>query len=196
MVVILIIDNYDSFTHNLYQLAGEILRDDGMDEEIMVLRNDEARISDLRALDPEKIIISPGPGNPSRRSDFGVCMDVIGEFRDRPLLGVCLGHQGIFHAFGGRVDQGEPVHGKIVEVFHDGSELFRDVPNPFRATRYHSLICRPEDTPADIEVTAVTSDEIIMAIKHREYPVYGLQFHPESAGTPSGRTVIRNFLRM
>lgn len=193
--LILIIDNYDSFTHNLYQMAGEILME--MDSaDILVVRNDEVGIDDVRALDPERIIISPGPGNPIKREDFGICGDVIGEFTDRPILGVCLGHQGIFHYFGGVVGYGEPVHGKISEVFHDGSELFRGVPNPFRATRYHSLRCECNGVPEDILVSASAPDGTIMAIRHRKYPVYGLQFHPESAGTPHGRDILENFLRM
>ncbi|ADL57844.1 aminodeoxychorismate/anthranilate synthase component II [Methanothermobacter marburgensis] len=193
--MILIIDNYDSFTHNLYQMAGEIMME--MDSaDIMVVRNDEVDIDYVRGLDPERIIISPGPGNPIKREDFGICSEVIGEFTDRPILGVCLGHQGIFHYFGGVVGYGEPVHGKISEVFHDGSELFRGVPNPFRATRYHSLRCECSGVPEDILVSASAPDGTIMAIRHRQYPVYGLQFHPESAGTPHGRDILENFLRM
>ncbi|MDI6702868.1 aminodeoxychorismate/anthranilate synthase component II [Methanothermobacter wolfeii] len=192
--MILIIDNYDSFTHNLYQMVGEILETG--DEEIQVFRNDELEISDVEKLDPAKIIISPGPGTPERRDDFGICRDVIRIFHDRPILGVCLGHQGIFSSFGGRIDYGEPVHGKIALITHDGSEIFRGVPSPFRATRYHSITCSDINIPPDLRVTARTDDGIIMAVKHVKHPIYGLQFHPESIGTPSGRKILENFLRM
>ena len=182
--MILIIDNYDSFTYNLYQLIGEL------DPDILVKRNDE-----IKHLNPDKIIISPGPGNPTNKKDFGICMDIIMELKDEiPILGVCLGHQGIFAAFGGKIQRSEPIHGKLSKITHTDEGIFKGVENSLEATRYHSLVCDEQSLPECIEITAKTEDGIIMGIKHAESPVYVLQFHPESIGTEHGLLIIKNFL--
>lgn len=187
--MILIIDNYDSFTYNLYQLIGKL------EPDIIVKRNDEITVSEIRQLKPDKIIISPGPGNPKNKKDFGVCSDVILEFKDEiPILGVCLGHQGIFAAFGGEIRRSEPIHGKLSKITHTDSGIFKGIENSLEAARYHSLICDEESLPECIEITAKTEDGIIMGIKHSNSPVYGLQFHPESIGTKQGSRIIENFL--
>lgn len=189
--MILIIDNYDSFTYNLYQLLGEF------EEDIIVKRNDELDIEDIKEINPEKIIISPGPGNPTNERDFGVCMQVIRELGTQiPIFGVCLGHQGIFAAFGGQIIRSIPVHGKQSLVFHQSTELFKDIGTPLQATRYHSLICDEKTIPDCLEITAKTNEGMIMAIKHKKYPIYGLQFHPESVGTDEGKRIMKNFLEM
>ena len=187
--MILIIDNYDSFTYNLYQLIGEVEKD------IIVRRNDEITVEEVKQLKPDKIIISPGPGNPTNEKDFGVCKEVIMELKDEiPILGVCLGHQGIFAAFGGKIKRTEPIHGKLSKINHTDEGIFKGVENSLEATRYHSLICDEESLPECIEITAKTEDGIIMGIKHVDSPVYGLQFHPESIGTKQGLMIIKNFL--
>lgn len=187
--MILILDNYDSFTYNLYQLVGQLEKD------IVVKRNDKITIDEIKQLQPDNIIISPGPGNPTNKKDFGVCMDVINEFKGKiPILGVCLGHQGIFAAFGGKIKRSEPIHGKLSKINHSKDGLFKNVENSLVATRYHSLICDEESVPDCIEVIAKTEDGIIMGIKHADCPVFGLQFHPESIGTASGIKIIKNFL--
>ena len=187
--MILIIDNYDSFTYNLYQLIGEI------DSDILVKRNDEITVEEIRQLKPDKIIISPGPGNPTNEKDFGVCNEVIMELKDEiPILGVCLGHQGIFAAFGGKIRRSEPIHGKLSKITHTDEGIFEGVENSLEATRYHSLICDEKSLPECIKITAKTEDGIIMGIKHVESPIYGLQFHPESIGTKHGLMIIKNFL--
>ncbi len=189
--MILILDNYDSFTYNLYQLIGELEKD------IMVKRNDEITIEEIRQIQPDKIIISPGPGNPLNKRDFGICMDVINEFKGKiPILGVCLGHQGIFAAFGGKITRSEPIHGKLSKISHTDDGIFKGVENSLLATRYHSLICDEESIPDCIEITAKTDDGIIMGIKHVDSPVFGLQFHPESIGTAQGVKIIKNFLEV
>lgn len=189
--MILILDNYDSFTYNLYQLVGKL------EKNIMVKRNDEISIDEIKKLQPDSIIISPGPGNPTNKKDFGVCGDVIKEFGGKiPILGVCLGHQGIFASFGGKIKRAEPIHGKLSEITHCKEGLFKDVENSLLATRYHSLICDEETLPDCIEVIAKTEDGIIMAIKHVDSPIFGLQFHPESIGTASGLKIIKNFLEV
>lgn len=188
--MILIIDNYDSFTYNLYQLIGEL------DPDIIVKRNDEISVHEIKKLKPDRIVISPGPGNPTNKKDFGICNDVIMELKDEiPILGVCLGHQGIFAAFGGKIKRSEPVHGKLSKITHTDEGIFKGVENSLEAVRYHSLICDKESLPDCIEITAKTEDGIIMGIKHVESPVYGLQFHPESIGTKQGLSIIKNFLR-
>lgn len=187
--MILIIDNYDSFTYNLYQLIGEINQD------IIVKRNDELTIEEIRHLNPDRIVISPGPGNPTNKKDFGICNEVIMEFKDKiPILGVCLGHQGIFTAFGGKIKRSEPLHGKLSKIIHTDHGIFKGVENSLEAARYHSLICDEESLPDCIEITAKTEDGIIMGIKHCENHIYGLQFHPESIGTKQGLMIIKNFL--
>ncbi|SCG85173.1 anthranilate synthase component II [Methanobacterium congolense] len=187
--MILIIDNYDSFTYNLYQMIGQI------QEDILVKRNDEITVDEIKELRPQGIIISPGPGNPENVGDFGVCMQVIKELGPEiPVLGVCLGHQGIFSAFGGKIILTEPVHGKQSKIIHNGKGVFNGVENPLKAARYHSLLCDAETTPECIEIIAKTDEGLIMAIKHREFPIYGLQFHPESVGTKEGLRILKNFL--
>ena len=188
--MILIIDNYDSFTFNLYQLLGEINPD------IKVVRNDKITIEEIRALAPSHIIISPGPGNPQQA---GICLDVIRELAGEfPILGVCLGHQAIGEAFGGRVVHApEIVHGKADRVYLTvPSPIFKDMQDGFEAARYHSLIVEPESLPDCLEVTAETVKHEIMALQHKTLPVYGVQFHPESIMTPEGRTILQNFLKL
>ena len=189
--MILIIDNYDSFTYNLYQMVGEIYND------IEVRRNDELTINQIKKLKPQGIIISPGPGSPENSRDFGICMEVIKELGSEiPILGVCLGHQGIFVAFGGEISRTEPVHGKQSSIFHSEEGIFNGVDNPLPAARYHSLSCMDETRPKCMEITARTVDGMIMGIKHVEKPIFGLQFHPESVGTTQGSTILKNFLEM
>ncbi len=189
--MILIIDNYDSFTYNLYQMVGEIYND------IEVRRNDELTIKQIKKLKPQGIIISPGPGSPENSRDFGICMEVIKELGSEiPILGVCLGHQGIFVAFGGEISRTEPVHGKQSSIFHSEEGIFNGVDNPLPAARYHSLSCMDETRPKCMEITARTVDGMIMGIKHVEKPIFGLQFHPESVGTTQGSTILKNFLEM
>jgi anthranilate synthase component 2 len=185
-----ILDNYDSFTFNLYQYVGEL------DERPLVFRNDEITFDELASLDPERIIISPGPGRPDDPQYFGICGEVILELGVRvPLLGICLGHQGIIHAFGGRVVRArEVMHGKTSFIFHEGRGVFRDVPMPFEAMRYHSLIGEATTLPECLELTAKTTDGVIMGVRHRMYPIEGIQFHPESVGTAAGKQLLKNFL--
>ena len=189
--MILIIDNYDSFTYNLHQLVGEFEKD------IEVFRNDEITVDEIKKLQPSKIIISPGPGNPQNRRDFGVSRDTILEVGKKiPVLGVCLGHQGIFTAFGGEIIRTEPVHGKQCQIHHQNKGMFQGVSRPLLAARYHSLVCNRETTPSSMDIMAETDEGMIMAIKHQDYPIYGLQFHPESIGTDDGRKIMKNFLEM
>ena len=188
--MILIVDNYDSFTHNLYQLIGEINPD------IKVVRNDNITIPEIEALHPDHIIISPGPGNPQQA---GICLEVIKQLSGKyPILGVCLGHQAIGEAFGGKVVHApEIVHGKSdrIHILKD-SPLLQGMEEGFQAARYHSLIVEPESLPACLEVIAETKKHEIMALQHKEYKVYGVQFHPESIMTPEGRTILKNFLSL
>jgi anthranilate synthase/aminodeoxychorismate synthase-like glutamine amidotransferase len=188
----IILDNYDSFTFNLYQYIGEL------DDEPIVLRNDEVTLEALRRRAPDRLVISPGPGRPEHPSYFGVCTEAIHHFAPRlPILGVCLGHQGIVHAFGGRVVHArEVMHGKTSVVRHSGDPLFRGVPERFTAMRYHSLVCERSSLPECLNVIATAEDGTLMGIRHRAYPTYGIQFHPESIGTPDGKRIIRNFLRL
>lgn len=185
--MIVVIDNYDSFTYNLVQYLGEL------GEELHVVRNDQITPIEILALDPQKIIVSPGPCTPS---EAGISLDVISTLGENiPILGVCLGHQAIGQAYGGKVIRAPYVmHGKISSITHQGNDpLFEDVPNPFDATRYHSLIVERESLPDCLEVTAETEDGIIMAMRHRKFPVWGVQFHPESILTGDGKTILRNF---
>ncbi|MCC7382531.1 MAG: aminodeoxychorismate/anthranilate synthase component II [Deltaproteobacteria bacterium] len=188
----LILDNYDSFAYNLYQLVGEL------GGEPQVIRNDALDLEAIRRAAPERIIISPGPGTPEEPSSFGVGREVILNLGpERPTLGVCLGHQGIVWAFGGRIIRAPEVrHGKASVVHHEGDALFEGVPRRFEAMRYHSLVADPGAIPSCLSVTAWTSDGVVMAVRHRRFPIVGVQFHPESIGTPAGRTVLRNFLSM
>ena len=188
--MILIIDNYDSFTYNLYQLVGKYT------EDIKVRRNDEITVEEIKKMNPSHIIISPGPGNPGIKRDFGICSEVIRRFETTPILGVCLGHQGIFVEYGGKIIKNLPVHGKKDTISHSESVLFEDVPERFEIIRYHSLICDASYIPEDIKVTSFTDDNIIMSIEHRKYPTYGIQFHPESIGSSFGDIIIKNFLEI
>ena len=185
--MILMIDNYDSFTYNLVQYLGEL------GAELTVHRNNRIDLDGIAALAPDKIVISPGPGTPD---DAGISLDLIRAFAGKvPILGVCLGHQAIGQAFGGKV-VGAPVimHGKVSEIRHDGRTLFEGLPQPFIATRYHSLVIARESLPDCLEVSAETSDGTIMGVRHRTLPVEGVQFHPESILTASGKALLRNFL--
>lgn len=189
---ILIIDNYDSFVYNIAQYAGEL------GAECEVVRNDMITPEQVRQGGYDAIIISPGPGTPEERRYFGICSDVISDIGPAvPILGICLGHQGIIHAFGGRVTNAGCVrHGKTSPVTHTGSELFQDVRNPFRATRYHSLVGDKMVIPDSLEVTATADDDgEVMAVRHRRYPIQGVQFHPESIMTEDGKKIIGNFIR-
>ena|SRR5579863_5982043 len=187
--MILIIDNYDSFTYNLVQYFGELGAD------IQVVRNDQTTIETIRKQAPERIVISPGPKTPD---EAGICLGVIGYFAGKiPILGVCLGHQAIGQAFGGQVIRApQLMHGKTSEISHDGRTIFEGLPNPFPATRYHSLIVARETLPACLEISAYTSDGLIMGLRHREMKVEGVQFHPESILTNAGKQLLGNFLRV
>ncbi len=191
---ILIIDNYDSFSYNLFQYFGELAgkRKGGA---VIVKRNDEIDVAGIRSLKPGALVISPGPGNPDRA---GVSLAAIRELSGAiPLLGVCLGHQAIGQAFGGKVVRApKPVHGKSSAVTHDGKDLFRGLPKPLEVARYHSLIVEKKSLPETLKATATTSDGLIMALRHRALPVWGVQFHPESILTPEGKKMIANFLKL
>lgn len=190
MMRILVLDNYDSFVYNLYQkiivLTGSFPD---------VIRNDRITVAEIHHYRPDFIVISPGPGNPENPSSFGICRDVILEFGPSvPLLGVCLGHQGIGAAFGGRVTRApRPRHGKTSLIHHDGQDIFQDLPRPFQAMRYHSLALDPDTLPADLLITARSDDGVVMGVRHRRFPVRGVQFHPESVGTPWGVAILANF---
>jgi anthranilate synthase/aminodeoxychorismate synthase-like glutamine amidotransferase len=186
--MILVIDNYDSFTYNLVQYLGEL------GAEMRVYRNDTLAVEDVRQMAPSHIVISPGPGTPD---DGGISLDVIREFhRATPILGVCLGHQCIGAAFGGRVDRAPRLmHGKTSPIYHFGGELFTGVPSPFTATRYHSLMVH-EPLPDCLQVTAFTTEGEIMGLKHKETPTIGVQFHPESILTECGKKILGNFLKL
>jgi anthranilate synthase/aminodeoxychorismate synthase-like glutamine amidotransferase len=187
--MILVIDNYDSFTYNLVQYLGEL----GVKPR--VYRNDALTISEIRELRPERILISPGPGVPG---DAGITIDLIREFSSEiPILGVCLGHQAIGEAFGGRVVRAPYLmHGKISEICHDSATIFRGIPYRFKATRYHSLIVEKEGLPGDLEVSATTPDGLVMGLRHRKFPAEGVQFHPESVMTEHGKKLLENFLKL
>ncbi|MDX1414580.1 MAG: aminodeoxychorismate/anthranilate synthase component II [Candidatus Promineifilaceae bacterium] len=184
--MILVIDNYDSFTYNLVQYLGELGAD------IKVVRNDQVNVDEIYIMDPERIVISPGPGDPD---DGGVSNDVIREFGPKkPILGVCLGHQCIGQVYGGRIDRAPRLmHGKTSPVYHNADGLFNGVPSPFNATRYHSLIVE-EPLPDCLQVIAFTSEGEMMGLRHRDYPVVGVQFHPESILTEHGKRILTNFL--
>ena len=186
--MILLIDNYDSFTYNLYHYFLE----SGADE-VLVKRNDKITLDEIRELDPQAIVLSPGPCTPN---ESGVCLDVIREFKGRvPLLGVCLGHQAIGQVYGGDIVKTYPMHGKISEVTHDGTSLlFKDIPESFNVTRYHSLIIDAKTLHDDLKVTCKTNDDIIMAIEDAPNKIYGVQFHPESIASEYGHQIIKNFL--
>jgi anthranilate synthase/aminodeoxychorismate synthase-like glutamine amidotransferase len=185
--MLLMIDNYDSFTYNLVQYFGEL------GHEVIVYRNDRLQLDDIRALGPRAIVISPGPGKPA---GAGISCDVIRRFQDVfPLLGVCLGHQCIAEVFGGAIIRaGRIMHGKTSRIFHDTCGLFENLPNPFDATRYHSLIAGRESLPACLQVTAWTNRDEVMGIRHRQHLIEGIQFHPESILTVHGKQLLHNFL--
>jgi anthranilate synthase component 2 len=187
---VVLLDNYDSFTFNLYQYLGEL------GAQPQVFRNDQITLEQLVQLQPGRVIISPGPGSPLDPAYFGVCGRVIRELDRRiPLLGVCLGHQGIFHAFGGRIVRApQAMHGKTSRVTHDGLGVFAGLPPSIEVMRYHSLTGDPQSVPPCLQVTATTADGVIMGVRHRSYPIEGIQFHPESIGTPLGKQLLRNFL--
>ncbi|MBU1007293.1 MAG: aminodeoxychorismate/anthranilate synthase component II [Candidatus Omnitrophica bacterium] len=187
--MILMIDNYDSFTYNLVQYLSE------MGEKLAVHRNDKISIDEIRRLKPDHIVISPGPGRPS---DAGISGKVIKEFgKDIPILGVCLGHQCIGEVFGGKVIRARNLmHGKTSMVYHDGKGMFKGIPSPFEATRYHSLIVDKKSFPRSLTILARTKAKEIMALKHKKFPVWGVQFHPESILTEHGKKLLRNFINL
>jgi len=187
--MILLIDNYDSFTYNLFQMIAP------MGHEIKVFRNDEIDTADIRTLKPSKLIISPGPCTPDRA---GISIEAIREYgKEMPTLGVCLGHQAIGEAYGGKVIRADRImHGKTSMIFHDGKGIFKGLPDPFEAVRYHSLVVEKDSLPDCFEITAWTKEDEIMGIRHREHQVYGVQFHPESILTNEGRVLLENFLNI
>ena len=187
--MLLVIDNYDSFTYNLVQYFGEL------GAEMKIFRNDEITVEAIRELAPERICISPGPCTPT---EAGISSDVIREFGAKtPLLGVCLGHQCLGEVYGGEVVRADRLmHGKTSMIHHDGKGVFKGLSDPFEATRYHSLIVRPESVPDCLEVTARTEEDEIMGLRHKEHPVYGVQFHPESILTAEGKQLLKNFLEI
>ncbi len=182
---VLVIDNYDSFTYNLVQYLGEL------GAEVEVVRNDKATVVELLAREPDRLVVSPGPCTPAQAGISGEAIRAFGE-AGTPVLGVCLGHQAMVEAFGGRVVQGQPIHGKEGEVEHDGRSIYAGLPSPLVAGRYHSLVADP-DLPAELELSA-TLGEVVMGARHRELPVEGVQFHPESVLTPQGRHLLANFI--
>ena len=185
---VLLIDNYDSFTYNLVQYLGEL------GERVVVHRNDEITLAEITRLNPLAAVLSPGPGTPQ---EAGICNNLLLELGPSlPALGVCLGHQCLGHAFGGRVQRASQVmHGKVSRVFHNERSIFSGIPSPFRATRYHSLVVEPNSLPPELEVTAWTEDGTVMGLRHRTYPLAGVQFHPEAILTEHGHDLLRNFMR-
>jgi anthranilate synthase component 2 len=185
--MLVLIDNYDSFTYNLFQYLSEL------GEEVKVVRNDKVTLEDIEKMSPERLVISPGPSTPL---NAGISNDVIKHFGPKlPVLGICLGHQCIGHSYGGIVGRAKQImHGKSSLIHHDDKGVFRGIPNPFSAIRYHSLMVSEEKLPDCLQVTARTDDGTIMGLRHREYPVEGIQFHPESFMTSNGKAILRNFL--
>jgi anthranilate synthase/aminodeoxychorismate synthase-like glutamine amidotransferase len=188
-IMLLVIDNFDSFTYNLVQYFGQL----GVEQQ--VFRNNEISVEAALALNPDRVMISPGPCSPV---EAGVSLDMIGAFAGKkPILGVCLGHQSIGHYFGGKVIRApQLMHGKTSPIHHHDTDLFKGMPNPFRATRYHSLIVERESLPDCLEVTAETEDGVIMGLRHKTLPIYGVQFHPESFATENGLRLLENFLTL
>jgi anthranilate synthase/aminodeoxychorismate synthase-like glutamine amidotransferase len=185
MTSVLVIDNYDSFTYNLVQYLGEL------GAEVAVIRNDKAKVDDLLELGVDRLVVSPGPCTPN---DAGISVEVVRRFAEAgtPVLGVCLGHQSLVQAFGGKVVRGEPIHGKEAEVEHDGRGIYAGLSNPLVAGRYHSLVADPQ-LPEELELTS-TLGTVVMGVRHRELPAEGVQFHPESVLTPQGKLLLKNFL--
>ena len=186
--MLLMIDNYDSFTFNIVQYLGQ------MGQDVQVYRNDKISLDEIRALKPQAIFLSPGPCTPK---EAGITVDVVRElYTSIPMMGICLGHQSIGFAFGGDIVRADRImHGKVSPVEHDGKTIFSGLPNPFTAGRYHSLLVSPDTLPDCLEVSARTSEGEIMGMRHKEYPVEGIQFHPESVLTPQGKRILRNFLK-
>jgi len=186
--MILMIDNYDSFTYNLVQYLG------ALGEDVKVFRNDKITLKAIKQLRPDRIVISPGPGRPE---DAGVSCGVIKEFAGKiPILGVCLGHQALGYAFGGKIVQAKKLmHGKTSLIYHNQKGIFKGIPNPFEATRYHSLIVAKKNLPECLEIIAQTKEGEIMGLKHKQYPLWGVQFHPESILTKAGKNILANFLK-
>lgn len=187
--MILLIDNYDSFTFNLVQYLGELGAD------VLVKRNDAISIQEIEDLAPEAVVISPGPCTPN---EAGISVELIRSFAgELPILGVCLGHQAIGAAFGGKIVRAPQImHGKTSPIYHDGKTIFSGLPNPFTATRYHSLVIEKESLPGILEISAHTEDGVIMAVRHKEFPLEGVQFHPESILTTHGKALLANFLKL
>jgi anthranilate synthase/aminodeoxychorismate synthase-like glutamine amidotransferase len=186
--MLLLIDNYDSFTYNLFQYLGEL------GEEIWVTRNNEVSLDEIAKKSPQHIVISPGPGTPEQA---GISNDIIRKFGDSiPILGVCLGHQCVGYSYGAKVKRASEIkHGKSSLIYHDGKGLFQGLPNPFPAIRYHSLVVMPDDLPKCLTLSAWTNEGIVMGIRHRRFPVEGVQFHPESIMTEVGKDLLKNFLK-
>ena len=187
--MILMVDNYDSFTYNLVQYLG------GLGEEVKVFRNDKIDSAKIKSLKPKGIVISPGPGRPE---DAGISCAVIKEFSGKiPILGVCLGHQAIGYCFGAKIVGAKRLmHGKTSLIYHNKKDIFREIPNPFLATRYHSLIVERKSLPSSLQVIAQTKEKEIMGLKHKDYPLWGVQFHPESILTTSGKDILNNFIKL
>ena len=185
--MLLLIDNYDSFTYNLFHYLGELGAD------VRVKRNDEISVAEALAMKADAIVLSPGPCTPN---EAGICLDLIKVADGKvPILGVCLGHQSIGQVYGGKIVRAkEPMHGKLSRVHHSGKSVFRGLNNDFEATRYHSLVIAPETVPADLDVTATTEDGTIMGVMHKRFPVHGVQFHPESIASEQGHALLQNFL--
>lgn len=187
--MILMIDNYDSFTYNLVHYLGEL------GEKVLVFRNDKIRLEDVGKLNPDMVVVSPGPCTPK---EAGISVDLIREFSGRiPILGVCLGHQSIGYAFGGKIVRAKKLlHGKTSMIYHDGKGTYKGLPNPFEAIRYHSLLVEKESLPDELEITAWTDEDEIMGLRHKEHLIEGVQFHPESILTKHGKSLLKNFINM
>jgi anthranilate synthase component 2 len=187
--VLLLIDNYDSFTYNLFHYLGQLGAD------VVVKRNDEISVADAVAMKPEAVVLSPGPCTPN---EAGICLELVEKAGSRlPILGVCLGHQAIGQVYGGKVVRApSPMHGKVSTIHHTGKSVFRGLNNDFQGTRYHSLTIAPESMPADLVVTATSDDGVIMGVMHKRHPVHGVQFHPESIASENGHALLANFLRI
>ena len=186
--MILMIDNYDSFVYNLVQYIGEL------GEEVIVKRNDEITVEEIEKINPEIIVLSPGPCSPK---EAGICIDVVNKFKGiKPILGICLGHQTIGHVFGGSVIKAhQPVHGKVHSIKHNNNGVFRNLNNPLNVTRYHSLVVDLDSLPDELEVTAITNENEIMGIRHKKYLIEGVQFHPEAILSEQGHDILRNFIK-